>query len=89
MVNKAMTGLVLRLAIAGYIGYLAWQILTGTIKGGSPIPLWGAWLIFAAFIAVGVVFCVYAVKQYLIIRKLAELPEAEDTTENNDTNEED
>lgn len=91
MVNKALTGLVLRIAIAGYLAYLAWQILTGTLNGGSPIPVWAAWLIFAAFIAVGVVFCVYAVKQYFIIRKLAELPEIEETdiTEKNETDEED
>ncbi len=89
IVNKAMTGLVLRLAIAGYIGYLAWQILTGTLKGGSPIPVWGAWLIFAAFIAAGLSFCVYAVKQYLIIRKSAELPEGGETLENNKTDKED
>ncbi|MEA4894432.1 MAG: hypothetical protein VB064_04140 [Oscillospiraceae bacterium] len=75
MMGKALTGLVVRLAVAGYIAYLAWQILTNTLNGGSPIPDWGAWLIFAAFIAAGVAFCVYAVKQYLIIRKLAELPE--------------
>ena len=75
IMNRALTALVLRVAVAGYIGYLAWQILSGTLKGGSPIPIWGAWLIFAAFIAVGIVFCFYAVKQYLIIRKSAELPE--------------
>ncbi|MFB0919540.1 MAG: hypothetical protein QMB62_01450 [Oscillospiraceae bacterium] len=78
ILNRALTGLVLRIAIAGYIGYLAWQILTGTLKGGSPIPVWGAWLIFTAFMAAGIAFCVYAVKQYLIIRKLAELPKTGD-----------
>ncbi len=91
MTSKALTGLVLRLAIAGYITYLAWQILTGTLNGDSPIPVWGAWLIFAAFIAAGVSFCVFAVKQYLILRKMAELPEnnGTDITEKNETDEED
>ena len=85
ILNRALTALVLRVAVAGYIGYLAWQILTGTLKGGSPIPIWGAWLIFAAFIAVGIVFCFYAVKQYLIIRKSAELPANTEISEKNET----
>ena len=85
ILNRALTALVLRVAVAGYIGYLAWQILTGTLKGGSPIPIWVAWLIFAAFIAVGIVFCFYAVKQYLIIRKSAELPANTEISEKNET----
>ncbi len=89
IMNRALTALVLRIAVSGYLGYLAWQILSGSIKNGGPIPIWGAWLIFAAFIAVGIVFCVYAVKQYLIIRKSSELPANTEINENSEKNETD
>ena len=76
LASKALTGLVLRVAIAGYIVYLAWKIVANVANGDSPIPAWGAWLIFAVFVAASVVFCVFAWKQFRLIRKIAELPPA-------------
>ena len=64
LVGRAATGLVLRVAVAGYIVYLAWEILKGTLSGDSPLPDWGAWLIFAAFVAAALAFCVFAWKQF-------------------------
>lgn len=69
----AVTGLVLRAAIAGYLAYLAWHILRGAQKGGSPIPEWGAWLICLAFAAAAAGFCLYAWRAYQKGLKAAEL----------------
>lgn len=81
LLSKALTGLTLRVAVSGYIVYLGWKIVANVGIGDSPIPSWGAWLIFAVFAAVAVVFCVFAWKQYLLIRKLAEIPSAPQDTD--------
>ncbi len=78
ILSKALTGLGLRVILAGYLIYLAWKVLKGTLAGG-PIPLWGGWLVFAVFACSGVVFCVFSVRQYLIARKEATLRENNDT----------
>jgi len=74
MLGKNLTGLSLRVVISGYIVYLAWKILSGSLDGTSPIPEWGSWLIFAAFTAAAVAFCAFAVRKYLDARKAAALP---------------
>ena len=76
--RKALTGLGLRVLVAGYLGYLAWKIFSGMLSGG-PIPVWGVWLICLGFAAVAAVFCVYAWRAYRKALKAAEIrPEATD-----------
>ena len=86
--SKATTGLGLRVLVSGYIIYLACKILKGTLDGG-PIPLWAGWLIFAVFAGAGISFLVFATKQYLLTRKLAELPENNENVEKDETDEDD
>ena len=71
--GKAISGMALRVIVSGYVVYLAWKVLTGALSGGSPVPAWGAWLIFLAFVAAAAYFCVYAVKQFKIALKSAEI----------------
>ena len=71
--GKAISGMALRVIVSGYVVYLAWKVLTGALNGGSPIPAWGAWLIFLAFVAAAAYFCVYAVKQFKIALKSADI----------------
>ncbi len=62
--GKAMSGMALRVIVSAYLVYLAWKILSETLNGGSPIPAWGAWLIFLLFVGAAAYFCVYAWKRY-------------------------
>jgi len=64
IMGKAISGIALRVVVAAYLVYLAWKVLTGALNGGSPIPEWGAWLIFLAFAAAAAGFCVFSWKQY-------------------------
>lgn len=74
--GKALPGLVLRVLVAAYIVYMAWKVLSGTLNGSSPISEWGAWAIFLAFALAAAAFCVFAVKQFLLLRKEAEIKSA-------------
>lgn len=72
--SRAYSGLALRVIVAAYIVYLGWKVLSGTLSTGGPIPVWGAWLIFAGFGAAGVGFCVFAFLQFKKLLKAAQLP---------------
>lgn len=76
MVGRAGTFLAFRLAVSGYIGYLAWQILSGGLAGESPIPLWGSWVIFAAFVAAALYFTAFSLREFIKIRKAAVFPDS-------------
>ncbi len=71
--NRAVTGLMLRGLVAAYIVYLAWMILSGTLKGGSPIPAWGAWLISIVLASAALAFCAFAWKGFRKALKAAEI----------------
>ena len=73
IMGKAISGMALRVIVSAYVVYLAWKVLSGALNGGSPVPVWGAWLIFLAFVAAAAYFCVYALKQYKIALKSAEI----------------
>ncbi|NCB73268.1 MAG: hypothetical protein EOM51_00775 [Clostridia bacterium] len=83
LLGRAMSGLVLRVLVAAYIVYMAWKVLSGTLDGTSPIPEWGAWAIFSAFALAAAVFCAFAVKQFLLLRKEAEIKSAVQTENKN------
>ena len=72
---KALTALCLRVAIAAYIVYLAWRVISGMLKGGSPIPSLAVIIICILFLGVALVFCAYAWKEYKKALKAAQLPE--------------
>jgi len=74
LMGRAISGLALRVIVAAYIVYMAWKVLSGTQSGGSPIPEWGAWAIFLVFAAAVIVFFIFAVKQFIILLKSAEIP---------------
>lgn len=73
MKNRAMTGFMLRVVVAGYIVYLAWKILTGMQSGTSPIPEWAVWLICSVMAAAALGFCVYSWITYQKAIKAAEI----------------
>lgn len=73
MRNKALTGLVLRVAIAGYIVYLAWKLLANMLNGTSTIPELIVWLVCIVFAAVALGFCMYTWKEFRKSLKAAEV----------------
>ena len=83
LMGRAISGLGLRVLVAAYIVYIAWKVLSGTLAGGSPIPDWGAWLIFLAFAAAAAAFCVYAWMQFRKILKGAEVSDVPQPSSNN------
>ena len=54
--NNAFTAMVLRLAVAGYIAYLGYQIITNQETTMKPFT---AWLLGGALILAAGAFCVY------------------------------
>lgn len=73
LIGRALTSLALRVAVAGYIVYLAWKILSGMLGGTSPIPSWGAWVMSLVLAAAAIGFCYYALREFLKARKSAEV----------------
>lgn len=73
LMTRALTNLSLRVAVAGYMVYLAWKIMSGTQNGGTNIPVWGVWLICIIFVLAALAFCFYAWKLYLKALKAAEI----------------
>lgn len=74
--SKATTAMVLRIVVSFYVVYLGYKVLSGVLSGGSPIPLWGAWLVFLGFTAAAIYFCVFALVKFLKARKAAEICES-------------
>lgn len=72
MTGRALTTLALRIAVAGYIVYLAWKIFSGMLAGTSPIPEWAVWLIGIVLAAAALAFCVYSIRVFLKARQAAE-----------------
>ncbi len=83
MRGRAFAALALRIAVAGYLVYLAWRIMTNMLSGSDAIPEWVVWLFCAAFIAAAAGFCVYATVFFKKALKAAELlPTTMDIPEN-------
>ena len=74
-VGRAGTRLVLRLAVAGYLVYLAWSILSGALSGETTIPPWGSWAIAAAFTLFALFFSIYSLREFLRTKKASVFPE--------------
>jgi hypothetical protein len=82
MRGRAFTGLALRIAVAGYLVYLAWKIIMNMLSGSDAIPEWAVWLFCIGFIAAAAGFCVYAGVFFKRALKDAELlPATADITE--------
>ncbi|MBP8641373.1 MAG: hypothetical protein KBI01_10865 [Oscillospiraceae bacterium] len=77
LMGRAISGLGLRVLVAVYIVYMAWKVLSGVLNGSSPIPEWIAWTIFSVFAAAALAFCIYAVKQFLLLLKSAVISPAQ------------
>ncbi len=73
MKNKAITQLLLRVAIAGYIVYLAWKLLSNMLTGSGSFPQWAVWLVCVVFVAVAVWFCAYSLKGFKKALRAAEI----------------
>lgn len=79
--SKALTGLLLRVAVAAYIAYLAWKILSGMLEGSSPIPVFAVWLICIVLTAGALGFCIFSWKAYQKAMKAAEIMASADPEE--------
>ena len=73
MLNKAITSLTLRIVVAGYIVFIAFNVIKGTRSESSTIPVWVGSLIGVLFIAAAAGFIIYAVKMFLKARRDARL----------------
>lgn len=71
--NKALTGLVLRAVIAGYMLYLAWKLMSNMLNGSGSIPELIVWLVCIVFAAVALGFCVYTWKEFRKSMKAAQV----------------
>ena len=86
MMNRAITSLVLRVVVAGYIIFIGYNVITGTRSETSTIPVWAGSLIGALFIAAAAGFIIYAVISFLKSRESARL-DADEIKEENLTQE--
>lgn len=83
--SGALTKLTLRLAVAGYIVYLAWKILGGTLDGTSPIAGWLAYAICAVFFLFAIGSGIYSLREFrLALRAAAPIAENEEPPESQD-----
>lgn len=62
--SAAVTKLTLRLAVAGYLIYLAWKIVGGTLDGTSPIIPWLSYAICAVFILAVIGLGLYSFREF-------------------------
>jgi len=62
--NRAITAVTLRVVVAGYIIFIAYNVIKGTRSETSSIPAWAGMLIGFVFIAASVGFIIYAVLSF-------------------------
>jgi len=77
--NRAITSGGLRIVVAGYIIFIAINIINGTRNETSSIPAWAGALIGYVFIAASAGFIIYAVRSFLKALKGARLDADEET----------
>ena len=82
--NQAYTAMGLRVLVAGYLIYLAWNIFSGSVLEGSEIKPWIATLIALVFTAVAVWFIRYAWKGFKQAMRLAVINDNQETAEISD-----
>ncbi len=81
--NRAITAGGLRVVVAGYIIFIAINIINGTRSETSTIPAWVGSLIGYVFIAASAGFIIYAVRSFLKALKGARLDADADENEKN------
>lgn len=81
MMNRAITSVTLRIVVAGYIVFIAINIINGTKSESSSIPAWVGSLIGYVFIAGAAGFVIYAIRSFLKARGNARLDKEEQPKE--------
>ena len=79
--SKAYTRLAMRIAVAGYIFYLAWAIASGSVNGKSTRPLWCGILFCGLFVIGAVFFAVYSARSFFKALRAAEIGNGSDTSD--------
>lgn len=59
--NRAITSVTLRIVVAGYIVFIAFNVISGTRSETSSIPAWAGSLIGGVFIAAAAGFIIYSI----------------------------
>ena len=77
--NRAITSGVLRVVVAGYIIFIAVNVINGTKSETSSIPAWAGSLIGGLFIAASAGFIIYAIHSFLKALRNARLDAEEET----------
>lgn len=72
----------IRALVAGYLAYLAWQIVKGVRTGESTIAPAVGYAIAALFVLAAAAFTVYLIRQWRLETEAARLPESDETKEN-------
>lgn len=83
---RAGTSATLRALVAGYLIYLAWQILRNVRSGETTMPPAAGYAAAGLFLLAAVAFAVYLIRRWRIEVEAARLPES-DATENCKENE--
>ena len=81
MLNKAITSVTLRIVVAGYIIFIAIQVINGTKSETSTIPAWVGSLVGFVFIAAACGFIIYSIRSFLKARQKALLDAEEEAEE--------
>ena len=72
----------IRALVAGYLAYLAWQIVKGVRTGESTMTPAVGYAIAALFVLAAAAFTVYLIRQWRLETEAARLPESDETKEN-------
>ena len=78
---RAGTRATLRALVAGYLAYLAWQIVKGVRSGESTMTPAVGYAIAALFVLAAAAFAVYLIRQWRLETEAARLPESAQTEE--------
>jgi len=78
--NRAITSVTLRIVVAGYIIFIAINVINGTKSETSTIPSWVGTLIGFLFIAAAAGFILYSILTFLKAKQAARL-DAEEVPE--------
>ena len=81
---RAGTGATLRALVAGYLVYLAWQILRNVRAGETTMTPAVAYAAAAFFLLAAAAFAVYLIRRWRIEVESARLPAAEETENSGD-----
>lgn len=71
----------IRALVAGYLAYLAWQIVKGVRTGESTMTPAVGYAIAALFVLAAAAFTVYLIRQWRLETEAARLPESDETKE--------